>query len=300
MKLIWKVVQRCVQHPSFMYDVWKYATNDLLSAIGYYRYPLNNFVVVGLPKSGSTWLYNMLLMLPGVNLRYYRSLNLKDDQGKFRFENEFDNIDNSFFVNNPKRGYSAYKFHIRYSERNASILNKYAGKWIVLYRDIRDVCVSLYFYLKVAEEDHYHDLYRSMSQEQALNHSISLMKKEFIPWIKGWCDALKQYQGQILEVKYEDLWANPRSELERILVFYGINTSESFYSRAIKTKISKPQDLQSNLDNKSRRMRMRANTARKGGTGGWKEYFSEKQKDEFKKVAGQLLIDLGYEKDFDW
>lgn len=30
------------------------------------------------------------------------------------------------------------------------------------------------------------------------------------------------------------------------------------------------------------------------------QYFSAEHKDTFKEVAGQLLIDLGYEQDFDW
>lgn len=41
-------------------------------------------------------------------------------------------------------------------------------------------------------------------------------------------------------------------------------------------------------------------TFRKGQTGGWKKHFTSDQKKLFKKVAGQLLIDLGYEKDFNW
>ena len=42
------------------------------------------------------------------------------------------------------------------------------------------------------------------------------------------------------------------------------------------------------------------NTFRKGQIGAWKEEFSAEHKELFKKHAGQLLIDLGYEKDFDW
>jgi len=30
------------------------------------------------------------------------------------------------------------------------------------------------------------------------------------------------------------------------------------------------------------------------------EFFCEYHKEKFKRVAGQLLIDLGYEKDYDW
>ena len=41
-------------------------------------------------------------------------------------------------------------------------------------------------------------------------------------------------------------------------------------------------------------------TFRKGLIGDWKSHFTPEHKDAFKRVAGQLLIDLGYEKDFEW
>ncbi len=41
-------------------------------------------------------------------------------------------------------------------------------------------------------------------------------------------------------------------------------------------------------------------TFRSGKIGAWKNEFSEKDKKDFKIIAGQLLIDLGYEQDFDW
>ena len=44
----------------------------------------------------------------------------------------------------------------------------------------------------------------------------------------------------------------------------------------------------------------RTATFRKGQIGSWREEFSEEHKIVFKEIAGQLLIDLGYEKDFNW
>lgn len=41
-------------------------------------------------------------------------------------------------------------------------------------------------------------------------------------------------------------------------------------------------------------------TFRKGVAGEWKAHFNEEHKRIFKNIAGQLLIDLGYEKDFNW
>jgi hypothetical protein len=41
-------------------------------------------------------------------------------------------------------------------------------------------------------------------------------------------------------------------------------------------------------------------TFRKGHVGDWREEFTPKVKDEFKRRAGDWLIRLGYEKDNDW
>lgn len=42
------------------------------------------------------------------------------------------------------------------------------------------------------------------------------------------------------------------------------------------------------------------NHVRKGKTGDWKAHFSVEHKYIFKKLAGDALISLGYEKDMDW
>lgn len=41
-------------------------------------------------------------------------------------------------------------------------------------------------------------------------------------------------------------------------------------------------------------------TFREGKVGSWKKYFKSVHKKAFKQIAGQLLIDLGYERDFNW
>jgi len=41
-------------------------------------------------------------------------------------------------------------------------------------------------------------------------------------------------------------------------------------------------------------------TFRSGKIGGWKKAFNEENKSIFKDLAGDLLIQLGYEKDLNW
>ncbi|MDR3647105.1 MAG: hypothetical protein P4L22_06200 [Candidatus Babeliales bacterium] len=43
-----------------------------------------------------------------------------------------------------------------------------------------------------------------------------------------------------------------------------------------------------------------SNTFRKGKIGSWKKHFNDDHKNHFKRLAGSLLINLGYEKDFNW
>jgi sulfotransferase 6B1 len=44
----------------------------------------------------------------------------------------------------------------------------------------------------------------------------------------------------------------------------------------------------------------RSPTFRQGKSGGWRKHFTPEIRDLFKQTAGQLLIDLGYEKDLNW
>jgi hypothetical protein len=44
----------------------------------------------------------------------------------------------------------------------------------------------------------------------------------------------------------------------------------------------------------------RSSTFRKGIVGDWKNHMTPEHKAAFKEVAGQLLVDLGYEADEDW
>ena len=44
----------------------------------------------------------------------------------------------------------------------------------------------------------------------------------------------------------------------------------------------------------------RSPTFRRGKIGSWRDHFTAEHKRTFKEVAGDLLIQLGYEQDFDW
>lgn len=294
-----KALRRCLQSTAFARDLGQYVANDVKSALGVYTYPTRKIFVIGLPKSGDAWLHSMMLDLPGFNPRRYRSLSVKDEQGRFVPRYEYDNIDESFFDNIPKRGYSAFKFHVRASERNLAILHAQALKWVVVYRDIRDLCISRYFHYRSAPNSHLYPIYQRLSLQQALDQSIEIVRDELVPWMQGWRDAARRLEGRICEVRYEDLWTDTAAELERILAFLGIRAPESFLRNAAATKIAGAQSGR-DADRVEEMRLLRSAAARPDGVGDWKAHFSEPLKEQFKKVAGDLLIAQGYEKDFNW
>ena len=96
------------------------------------------------------------------------------------------------------------------------------------------------------------------------------------------------------EVRYEDLLKRPRKEAGRLLEFLGVDASEQTVQRCVRaTSFEK-------LSGGRSRGEEAASFFRKGIAGDWKNAFTEQDKREFKAVAGDLLIELGYERDNDW
>jgi hypothetical protein len=97
------------------------------------------------------------------------------------------------------------------------------------------------------------------------------------------------------EVRYEDLLERTPEETRRLLGFLGADTSRDVVEHCVNaasfealSKGRQPgeEDVSSFY--------------RKGVAGDWKNYFSERDKQIYKEIAGELLVRLGYEKDFDW
>ena len=284
-----KILRRLIKYPVISKEIYLYLKNDLLSRLGFYDYNYRILFIAGLAKSGSSWVGNMLASIPGYNLR-----SINDPKG---VAGETDICD-PIFSSLPKNGYSVMKLHTRFSEENFQIIRKYTPKFIVTYRDLRDMSVSRYFHIIVDPKHRHYDLYNRLTREEGILHSIDVVEKTYVSWVKNWIDASYRYKDMILAIKYEDLIQNTFDTIKRILEFYDFKLSEDFIRSLAATKITKNTDLGSALK-KDLPGRLRK-TARKGVVGDWVNYFNDKQKKRFKAIAGDLLIELGYEKDLNW
>ena len=113
---------------------------------------------------------------------------------------------------------------------------------------------------------------------------------DFARW-QGWIDDPNVYA-----VKFDDLVVErggPAEEkrlhnVERILDHLGVSLSFEQIKSQFASYTLNPEE---------------SHTFKKGGKGsigGWKDLFNAEHKEAFKQVAGQTIIELGYEQSLDW
>jgi hypothetical protein len=103
------------------------------------------------------------------------------------------------------------------------------------------------------------------------------------------------FEENYAEVRYEDLLERPEEEIGRLFEFLGAHASEEVVRRCVDAASFERWS-------KGRAQGEEDSTAllRKGVAGGWGEIFTDRDRRVYKEVAGQMLIKLGYEKDYDW
>jgi hypothetical protein len=101
--------------------------------------------------------------------------------------------------------------------------------------------------------------------------------------------------GRYAEVRYEDLLERPEQELRRIFRFLGVSAGKRVVKRSVMA-----EGFERRSGGRERGEEDSTSARRKGVAGDWKNVFTERDKAIFKEVAGELLIELGYEKDNSW
>tara|TARA_Y100000816_G_scaffold283348_1_gene260124 strand:- start:3 stop:920 length:918 start_codon:yes stop_codon:yes gene_type:complete len=260
------------------------------------KYKYNFIFIAGMPMSATTKVKNMCARIDGYFTRYSpipEEIFLNQD------------ITDSAFRYCPSWGYTLFKTHLNPWERNIQIIKKNkVKKVIVTYRDLRDVVVARYnrllMYPKKKNEPLFNkDSYNSISKSEGINHCIDIVTKHYIKWIYGWLEIKKKENDFILLCKFEDLINNPKQEFTKILDFYEIKLDESkidFIVEATKGK----QDLKTNMDENKILPYGLSTNFRSGKIGNWKTEFDNSNISKFKKLGGEALIKLNYEKDLNW
>ena len=190
--------------------------------------------------------------------------------------------------------------HLPFSRRRAEVLAELDVGLTLIIRDPRDVVVSHFHYVTRRATKHpLQAYYRALSDEptrlmasiQGVDaaatgvdrglENVGERFRRYLRWRKHACCV----------VRFRDL-IGPRGggsrdrqveAIERLAAHLGLEAKRGDVDRVVE-----------------RAFFDKSTTFRRGAIGDWVNHFTEGHKEAFKEVAGQLLIDLGYEGDMDW
>ena len=160
-----------------------------------------------------------------------------------------------------------YVSNIKKSFPNAKLLS--------IYRDGRDFVVSHKFFSE------------KLGRQWNLKDSIESWKKAIYQQFN------MQKSHDIYALSYESLQNESFETTQNILNFLNVNyDNQNIYEMIDKSSFQKITGRKKGIG--------KQDFYRKGVSGDWRNHLSETDKDVFKELAGDLLIELGYEKDYDW
>jgi Sulfotransferase domain len=192
----------------------------------------------------------------------------------------------------------------------------YPGARVIhIIRDGRDVAVSLLHHRWNHSKDE-GGIYELKPEELAKRQAFRENPKRLVETgdgvfpkgmlrnvATGWRDQVSKCMrddrsllgADYAEVKYEDLQMRPTEEIRRLLAFLGAEAGEETARRCVSAA-----SFEKLAQGRERGQEDPSSFFRKGVVGDWKNVFTDKDKQLFKEEAGDLLIELGYEKDDDW
>lgn len=249
---------------------------------------LEPFLLSSVPKSGTYLLHQLLSGMPGITSEhdsrkrfFTNSLNFEDyKDDHFRRLKELKR--NEFGVG-----------HIRYSKEYADMLEKLDMKHIFIYRDPRDVLVSMTYFIKDRWKDH--PLHKDFNFKYHSNKErmISLLNgsNEWPPF-----QYYNQFYYKWLEeqrafsVSFESLI---QSEESRRITLLDIAS----YLWGASSTIPIEQMVEPMISNYNP---FNSGTFRSGKIGSWQTEFDQELKEFFKTKAGELLVRFHFEKNNQW
>lgn len=252
-------------------------------------YPHPLLFVAGLPKSGTSWLESMLASYPG-----YQHLVIPEAvqyELKHGGSHDFNLPDDT--VDRFEEALAVLKLHVHGSAHNARLLHEAEVPYVVLYRDLRDVAVSHYFYVRRTPWHPEYEEYSVLGVEEGLRHFGRTLLLDFIAWIRSWREH--RDPSLSLELRYEDLLDDTVDEFRDVASHFGLDSSLPTVERIVAE-----HSFENMSNGRSRGEQDEDSFVRKGVAGDWQRHFTDDLKAIFKDTAGDLLVDLEYEEDLSW
>jgi hypothetical protein len=233
-------------------------------------------LLVTVPKSGTHLLFKSIQAITGIPISCESGMKSSLGDSNLWTINEEDLRDCLIkYKNNYLHSHMCFS-----SERQQCLLNV-KHKIILNIRDPRDQAVSHAHWIKDLPQyypDAINKNFNEVLSEVIIN--IANFYSYFLPW--------SNYPYALI-VRYEDLVGSHGGGNDSLQIATVKAIAKHFL---IELSEGRAQEIATSLYGRS--------TFREGKIGSWKHEFTPEQKELFKIYGGQLLIDLGYEKDLNW
>ena len=173
-------------------------------------------------------------------------------------------------------------------------------------RDGRDVMVSFYYHSLFLREDrlNYHEFditSRALKisdpnniQEylpRFIEHKFTVKKAPRFTWSEF---VLNWINREVPIIRYEEMLISPETEIRNALNHFSVEVSDDQIRKAIEKYSFRK------VSGRDRGKEDKKSFLRKGISGDWKNHFSLEAKQVFNYYAGDILVELGYEKNDSW
>lgn len=172
-----------------------------------------------------------------------------------------------------------------------------AAKTIQLIRDGRDVVTSGTFdwILKDAQGTDRFSFF--VEKRPGLHMKRFFDDKVLQRWVKLWTEPIRAYERikNGLSIRYESMKENQAAVLAAVFEHLGCDSQPELMASCIERATFEKMSGRQVGDEAQPLAK-----ARKGITGDWKNYFTKRDGELFAELAGELLVELGYESDHGW
>jgi hypothetical protein len=166
-------------------------------------------------------------------------------------------------------------------------------------RDLRDTLISLYFSLRVSHplgletEGEIDNIKRARRILSDLDEERGLLRTMNVLSLtaniqRSWVNA------GLMVVRYEDFLADEYGQFKKMLDYCQIKVRKKWLRQVV---ANNSFEIHSGREKGEEDI---SSHYRKGIAGDWKNYFTDRVEDEFKKRFGAVLITTGYEQDDNW
>lgn len=181
---------------------------------------------------------------------------------------------------------------------------------VYIIRDGRDVLISERFrnfvedskFLTAQDKAIINDLKKDQGPFADGTRSIftdAFIKRAAAGWVDNLTETIKEgrriYGDRFITLRYEDLLAEPFETMKKLWSAFEVKVDPSLEQAILNESSQNPDEQwQAQRDDSI------ASFLPKGKAGNWKIMYTKSDQALFKSIAGQTLIDHGYEKDLEW